>query len=90
MTPGENEAPDVDITVTLYGEGGSMVSMTPVDDRRKVDLLRRAADALFRAMGSEITDRRPVHCPLCGVPTTGVRAAPDDSTVLEPCGHVVA
>ena len=81
---------DFDVTVTLYGDGGSMVAIPPVDDVRRVDLLRRAADALLRAMGSEISDRQPVSCPLCGAPTTGVRAAPDDSTVLEPCGHVVA
>ena len=86
----EADEPDVEITVTLHADGASMVSVPPVDDRRKVDLLRRAADALLQAMQSEITDRRPVSCPLCAVATTGVRAAPDDATVFEPCGHVVA
>ena len=88
---GAGEGDDaVEISVTVYGDGGTMVSMPAVDDAAKPELLRVAVNALLRALRAETADRRPVTCPLCGRGTSGVTATAEGSTVLEPCGHVVA
>ena len=84
--------PDValNMTVLVYADGYTQVSVAPTADGRiPAPLLRRAADTLARLADTAARDDEPVNCPLCGTPAASLQAAPDGHTVVRPCGHVL-
>ena len=86
------DAPDVvlNMTVLVYADGYTQVSIAPTADGRiPVPLLRGAADMLARLADTAAQDDEPVDCPLCGVAVASLEASPDGHTVVRPCSHVL-
>jgi hypothetical protein len=83
------EATDgIRIDVLVAPDGGTQVSVPPVDGERLAPLLESAATALRRAADSARRDLEPVTCPHCGAVSTGVTTSIDGTATLRPCGHV--
>ena len=73
------------ITVTLDADGATALSLSPME--QPVDHLRKAAAVLERYAASIERENEPILCETCGTSPTGIRAAPDGTWHLLPCGH---
>lgn len=77
--------PTTVITVTLYADGSTGLSLSPME--HPVEDLRIAAARLEGYAASIERENEPVLCEACGTSPTGIRAAPDGTWHLVPCGH---
>ena len=75
------------VEVLVYADGGTQVSVPPVEDERRVPLLETAASALRQVADSASRERAPITCRACGRTATAVRASIDGTARLFPCGH---
>ena len=77
----------VKLTVVVYPDGGTDVSLPAVPDDRRRAVLDAAAVALARAATSAAADEQPVRCGVCGERALSVEAPPAGRGRLLPCGH---
>lgn len=73
------------ITVTLDADGATSLSISPTE--HPVEDARKAAVVLERYAASIERENESVLCESCGTSPTGIRAAPDGTWQLLPCGH---
>jgi len=80
----EHESSTV-ITVTLYPDGSTELSLPPME--HPVEELRKAAARLEGYAATIERENEPIRCEACGTSPTGIRAEPDGTWQLLPCGH---
>ena len=77
----------IELKVLVYPDGGTEVSVPPVDGERFAPVLESAAVALRRAADRARRDLEPVRCSECGEVPSGLTAAVAGVATLLPCGH---
>lgn len=80
---------EIKVEVLVYPDGGTQVSVPPVDPVRLAPILASAAEAVRRAAESATRDLEPVTCVQCGAVPQRVRAPVGGTARMLPCGHAV-
>jgi hypothetical protein len=80
----------IKLEVLVYPDGGTQVSVPPVDDRRRAPILESAAVALRRAADRASRELDPVTCSQCGEVARGAKVLASGAAQLLPCGHTTS
>ena len=81
------DADVVKLEVIVYPDGGTQVSVPPMEALKLASMLQSAAVAIRCAADSAARDLDLVVCSQCGEAVAGIRAAADGNATLQPCGH---